>query len=217
MFLQHVYKTVRTICLLCCLTGLASCRQVTQSISDTFHGRPENVSRSTDNPLIKLLKSRRDYLGDTAYLRKAADAFQNLPEFRDRKIMLYDKVYFYDDGRIAIKVQAADNPQHINKYQYDKKNWSPPQPVRLRSGEIAAIPEDLFPLDDLSFPVAGKVWASYNRAAAEKQGKPATFVCFIFQRDGRNSWWLPSRIEGARAVWEIEFDREGNVVLLEKK
>src|SRR5690606_24917772 len=133
-----------------------------------------------------------------------------------RKIMLYDKVYFYDDSRIVIKVQAADNPQHINKYQYNKKNWSPPQPVRLRSGEIAAIPEDLFPLDDLSFPVAGKVWTSYNRAAAEKQAEPATFVCFIFQRDSRNSWWLPSRIEGARAVWEIGFDREGDVVLLEK-
>lgn len=212
-----MYKTIAAVSLLCCLTCLASCKQMTQSVSDTFNGRPEEIRDPAQNPLIRWFKSNRDYLGDTAWLKKAGNKFRKLSEFSGRKIMLYDKVYFYEDGRIVIKVQAAGNPEHINEYRYDNENWSPPQPVRLRSREISTIPEELFYLDSLSFPAVSKVWKSYNKAAAEKGAKTATFVCFDFQNDHRNSRWLPVRIDGARAVWQIKFDKEGNIVLLERR
>lgn len=202
----------------CTLMLFPACDEISKSFDDTFHGRPLEQPELGSNPIRDLLQDNHNYLSEESYWKEAQTAFMNLPEFRNKEVMLYHEVHFYDDGRISLKIQDVDNPGYINEYQYKEKTWGPPQPVRLSQKKVGEIPENSFSLAGFEFSTAHKVWKEFEQRAQQVEGaKPTGHVYFVFRNDDNYSYWYPTRIKGNRESWSIWFDKTGNVAVFKRE
>lgn len=155
----------------------------------------------TDKPVVK---AKKGILSATA-LEKAEDQLKNLPRYRNKEILLYQSVHFYDNGSINLMLQHPVNPKYIDAYEYRDGAWSAPKPVLATD-----IERRTFPLDEIHFADAHRVIQVYNDRAAQVEGAKPTSDAYITIWDNRMRW-APRTINGTRERYDIQFNNNGTL------
>jgi len=150
------------------------------------------------------IKAKKGILSVTE-LEKAEDKLRSLPWYKNKEIVLYESVHFYDDGSINLALQHPDNPKYVDAYQYKDGAWSAPKPVLARN-----IERRTFPLNKMHFADARKVIKIYNEKAAGIEGAAHTSDAYItIWDDGMR--WNPRSINGSRDRYDIQFNTDGTL------
>src|SRR5690606_24963604 len=128
-------------------------------------------------------------------LAEAEQALRSLPQYQHTPIYLYGDIHFYDDGRIAAKLQHPTNPEYVDAYDYDNGTWSNPQAVQLSVND--GLESKLVALDSVPFSTAATVVQHYNEKAATVAGARGTDHVYLIIRYGIARWY-PQQIDGTR-------------------
>src|ERR1700742_893170 len=89
------------IALVALLPVMAACKWVNKSVDDTLHGRP-----SADNTDYMAATDRKDnFLMNATDLMNAQKALEQLPELKGKKLVCFDDMHIYNDGRIMLELQ----------------------------------------------------------------------------------------------------------------
>jgi len=156
---------------------------------------------NTEKPVAKARKG----MLSASQLAQAEEKLRQLPQYRNREIVLYESVHFYEDGSIKLALQHPENPKYIDEYSYKDGYWSDPKPVLARN-----IERRTFPLSKGNFAAAQKVMQIYNDKAAQVEGaKPTTSAYISIWDDGMR--WFPSTINGSRVRYDIQFNNDGTL------
>lgn len=215
------------------LLMFCSCEQINQSFEQTRHPRPEKSgatmhteteSHSTSSSATTTIvesgsadpSANRSIFEDAATLDRIQSELENLPQFRGKKLMLYQTLYFYDfqGGRISVNIQNPDTTENIDQYVYANGKWQEPTPVKT-FGQLQQEVDFLMPLNRIRFATAKKI----NDVANEKikdipGGKTNGFIYFNCMRIKRLNkteagWYL--QIQGTRSDLRLNFDPDGNL------
>ncbi|WP_343523862.1 hypothetical protein [Pedobacter sp.] len=155
----------------------------------------------TEKPTVKAKKG----LLPTAELALAEERLRRLPQYRNKEIMVYQSVHFYDNGSISLMLQHPVNPKYADAYEYRDGAWSAPKPVLTRD-----IERRTFPLSGMHFSDARKVFNIYNEKAAQVEGAaPASSVYISIWDD--HIRWFPGSINGTRERFDIQFNQDGTL------
>jgi hypothetical protein len=118
-------------------------------------------------------------------LAQAEEKLRQLPQYRNKEIMVYQSVHFYTDGSIHLALQHPENPEYVDEYSFKDGAWSKPKPVLARNVERRT-----FPLNKINFAAAHKVMQTYNDKATQVEGaKPTTSAYISIWDDGMR--WFP--------------------------
>jgi len=205
--LENRMKRYHVFGILWCLPAFMSCEGINNSIKDTFKTEvTEEEKLDTINDIS--ISQENDFLFDSITLELAEKKLRALPQFAGKKIMLYDDIHFYNDGRVMTSIQHPDNPEYIDKYEYENGIWEEPKPVQI--SVRTDIESKLFNLDEIRFATVAKIIKTYNEKASTLEGaKPASHAYGIFS--GGKLTWYPRTIDGSRQKYAIEFYKDGTL------
>lgn len=176
-------------------------KRVNEFLKDMNLPQPGAKNNNTEKPVAK---ARKEMLS-ASQLAQAEEKLRQLPQYRDREIVLYESVHFYEDGSIKLALQHPENPKYVDAYQYKDGYWSKPKPVQARN-----IERRTFPLSKINFAAAQKVMQIYNDKAAQVEGaKPTSMAYISIWDDGMR--WFPSTINGSRERYDLQFNNDGTL------
>ena len=176
-------------------------KRVNEFLKDMNLPQPEAKNSNTEKPVTKARKG----MLSASQLAQAEEKLRQLPQYRDREIVVYESVHFYEDGSIKLALQHPENPKYVDAYQYKDGYWSEPKPVQARN-----IERRTFPLSKINFADAHKIMQIYNDKAAQVEGaKPTTSAYISIWDDGMR--WFPSTINGSRERYDIQFNNNGTL------
>lgn len=138
-------------------------------------------------------------------LALAEAQLKKLPQYRNKEIMVYQSVHFYDNGSINLMLQHPVNPKYVDAYEYRDGAWSATKPVLARD-----IERRTFPLSGMHFEDARKVIKNYNIKATQVEGAEPTSDAYITIWDN-NMRWNPRTINGSRERYDIQFNNDGTL------
>ncbi|MBO9673151.1 MAG: hypothetical protein J7577_06890 [Sphingobacteriaceae bacterium] len=161
-------------------------------------------SLKTTNAEKPIVKTKKGLLS-TADLALAQEQLKRLPQYRNKDIIVYQSVHFYDNGSINLMLQHPVNPKYADAYEYRDGAWSAPKPVLARD-----IERRTFPLSGMHFSDARKVLKIYNEKAAQVEGAAPTSSVYISIWDD-NIRWFPGSINGTRERFDIHFNPDGTL------
>lgn len=176
-------------------------KRVNEFLKDMNLPQPGTKNSNAEKPAAKV---RRGMLS-ASQLAQAEEKLRQLPQYRDREIVLYESVHFYEDGSIKLALQHPENLKYVDAYQYKDGYWSEPKPVQARNIERRA-----FPLRKINFADAHKVMQIYNDKAAQVEGAKPTSTAYISIWDD-NMRWFPSTINGSRERYDLQFNKDGTL------
>ncbi|WP_298764900.1 hypothetical protein [Alloprevotella tannerae] len=159
-------------------------------------------------------------LTDAEYLQKAEDALREMPKFKGKSIMIFQEIFFYNDGRIRTCLQDPSNPDNVDQYEYSGGSWGEPQPVQL-SGD-GEMKDNLIPLDNFKFVTVAKIANTWMEKAKslpdyDEQKKPLNMVGLkLGVVSGKPQIITPS-VETTRAKYDIEFNLDGSLASFKKQ
>lgn len=230
MSIRFIFKSIACSLLL----GFSSCESINNSISDTFKepdSKKESEKTAPDKPIrakmaiphsasepvapiketetiVETKAATPNFLIDSDALAKAEQQLKALPEFRGKTIYVYQSVHFYDDGRIAIKVQNPENPDYVDQYDYRNAKWNTPKPVKIYLHD--KLSENLVALDRVSFTIIAKIIGIYNEKSKTVVGAKPADHSYAYISKGRIKWY-PSTITGDRESYQIRFNENGTL------
>lgn len=176
-------------------------KRVNEFLKDMNLPQPGAKNSNTEKPVTKARKG----MLSASQLAQAEEKLRQLPQYRDREIVVYESVHFYEDGSIKLALQHPENPKYVDAYQYKDGYWSEPKPVQARN-----IERRTFPLSKINFAAAQKVMQIYNDKAAQVDGaKPTTTAYISIWDDGMR--WFPSTINGSRERYDLQFNDDGTL------
>ncbi|MEH3113946.1 hypothetical protein [Pedobacter terrae] len=158
----------------------------------------------------KAIKTKKGLLS-TAELAFAQEQLKKLPQYRNKEIIVYQSVHFYDNGSINIMLQHPVNLKYADAYEYRDGVWSAPKPVLARDIESRT-----FPLSKMRFEDARKVIKIYNEKVTQIEGAVPTTSAYvsIWDNDMR---WFPASINGTRERFDIQFNNNGTLKSFRKE
>ena len=176
-------------------------KRVNEFLKDMNLPQPGAKNSNTEKPVTKARKG----ILSASQLARAEEKLRQLPQYRDREIVVYESVHFYEDGSIKLALQHPENPKYVDAYQYKDGYWSEPKPVQARN-----IARRTFPLSKINFADAHRVMQIYNDKAAQVEGaKPTTTAYISIWDDGMR--WFPSTINGSRERYDLQFNNDGTL------
>ncbi|MBW1654300.1 hypothetical protein [Flavobacterium quisquiliarum] len=215
----------KLITLFFCSLLFLSCNQISKSIDETFKTndspinrtdhKPVDIQKTQTNTQQKELRenSEHHFLSDVDGLKKAEEELRKLPQYNGKEIFIYSLVYFYDDGRINIKLQHPENPKYIDSYEYKDNRWSEPKPIQLSIRDN--IQDQLISLNKIDFANAAKVSAVLNQKSEHIEGAKAPESIYISIRKNQ-IYWYPTNINGSRERYSIQFNDDGTLKSFEQ-
>lgn len=192
-----------------------SCQEFSQSIRETYEPSPsdETLSQDLKEDAGKSEESRISVASSIEALQLAEDALRNLPQFRNKPIVIFSSMHFYDDGRIGTEIQDPDNPEFIDAYTYRDGEWLKGKPVVIT--QQTRVEEKLVPLGNVSLLAAHRIYHTVKEKVAEIGGdRDSNTVYFVVNRGEVR--WYPRSLRTPRARYSIEFDGDGNLVHFER-
>lgn len=138
---------------------------------------------------------RKDFLTNTAALKKAEASLRNLPQYRGKEIFIYWSVHFYDDGSINIMLRHPENPDDVDSYEYRNGAWSKPKPEQVSVN--VDIASRSVSLDEADFTTIASITRLYNEKVAEIEGAKPTTSAYMVVWD-KVMRWYPGTINGSQ-------------------
>lgn len=202
---------------------VSSCDQIKTSIKDTFKSQ-EDVDAveetSTDQeesvetpqeepPVIEEITDEITYaFEDSSYYEKAQRDLLLLPKLKDKEILCYSSIHFYDDGRINLELQDPDSDTYLDAYSYEKGVWKDPQPLQSRSAKQLA--KETFPLAKIRFSTVVDLCRQINQKIEQTPGaEEITHIYITYSSYSKKITWRGS-ISGDRDSYSIWADADGS-------
>ncbi len=219
----------QSFCILILIFLLTGCNDLKKTIDDTLANNQEISPASAFETDLQELKSgiventdKREtakkkkgiLVADLAQLESAERALRSLPEYAGKSIFVYKLVYFYDDGRISIRLQNPENPAYIDEYWYEAGYWKKPKPVRLSKND--AIEKNLVNLDQIPFKNANNVYKILVEKKKEIKHNDQQYTLYAFIHNKKIHWY-PTSIENERSSYSITYKEDGTLERFEQK
>jgi hypothetical protein len=161
---------------------------------------------------------KNNFIADDVRLNQIQAELKNLPQFKGKKLMLYNGIYLYKSGNkwvINIRIQNPDIPENVDSYSYKDGAWQMPTPERepRLDGDVSY----LCSLDKVSFSAAKKVYETAAEKLKEIEGAEAVssiHFSYNYYKKENAEWY--TNIRGARNDYRLKFDINGNFVEMKK-
>jgi hypothetical protein len=150
----------------------------------------------------------KDFLTNITELKKAEASLRNLPQYRGKEIFIYQSVHFYDDGSINIMLRHPENPDYVDRYEYQNGAWSKPKPEQLSVN--VDIASRSISLNEVSFTSIANITRLYNEKSAQIEGAKPTTSAYMVVWD-KVIRWYPGTINGSRERYSIQFNNDGTL------
>ena len=218
------------------LMAFSSCDQINKSFEDTLHPKPVKKKNTGETGSAQSTASSttiitENYSGEAPVYRslfsnadtldQILDELKNLPQFKGKKLNLYQSMHFYDfhGGQININIQDPDTTENIDTYVYANGRWQAPQPVKV-IGNISQV-DFLLPLDKIRFATAKKVFDKTIEKSKEIPGaKQVQFVYFNYIKikafNKTDAKWYTT-VDGSRNNVTLNFDVNGDLTEMKKQ
>lgn len=153
--------------------------------------------------------SESHLLVDTKTLQNAEEELKNLPKFKGKDIKVFQKIYFYDDGRIIVSLQDPSKPDNIDEYTYQNGKWNEPEAVQISGG--GDLNGNLFSLSEIKFETVAKVYKQLEEKAKDIEGAEInTGIYYNLNVLRQEKAWFTG-IEGTRGSYSGYFNADGSL------
>lgn len=148
-------------------------------------------------------------LTDVKTLQKAENELKDLPKFKGKEIQIFQKIYFYGDGRIVVSLQDPSKPENIDTYTFKNGKWEEPEAVKITGdGDMSA---NLIPLSEIKFETAAKIYKQLEEKAKTIEGAEVSdSMYYILNMARKDKLWMTS-IEGTRDSYSGYFLADGTL------
>lgn len=148
-------------------------------------------------------------LTDVKTLQKAENELKDLPKFKGKEIQIFQKIYFYGDGRIVVSLQDPSKPENIDAYTFKNGKWEEPEAVKITGdGDMSA---NLIPLSEIKFETAAKIYKQLEEKAKTIEGAEVSdSMYYILNMARKDKLWMTS-IEGTRDSYSGYFLADGTL------
>lgn len=171
----------------------------------------ENVTseQSSNNANSKTNDADYNLLTDVKTLQKAENELKDLPKFKGKEIQIFQKIYFYGDGRIIVSLQDPNKPENIDSYTFKNGKWEEPEAVKITGdGDMNA---NLIPLSEIKFETAANIYKQLEeKAKTIEGGKASDSMYYILNMVRKDKLWMTS-IEGTRDSYSGYFLADGTL------
>lgn len=146
---------------------------------------------------------------DIKILQKAEADLKNLPKFKGKNIQIFQKIYFYGDGRIVVSLQDPTKPENIDSYTFKQGKWEEPEAVKIAGdGDMS---ENLIPLSEIKFETSAKIYQQLLEKAKTIEGAEVNdSLYYILNPVRKDKLWITS-IEGTREAYTGYFNADGSL------
>jgi hypothetical protein len=203
-------------------TAIVSCGGKTGKKTANDDQQAEKIGQKTDKVstekaienAVKSATGSGDKAEDGVFLRsnaieKAFDALKAMGKFKDKKVMVFQDIHFYGDGRIMLSIADPAKPENVDQYNYKDGEWSDPEPVKLSGG--GKLSDNLISLDEIAYKaVPDMMKIADEKAKSVEGGKASSHIFFSFMPTF-NTKVFRTNVEGARENYNLKFDKDGKL------
>lgn len=209
----------KSISLLLCLVFLFSCKEMVQSIKDTFDPKVESQGKTSTSKEqeSKVQKAKKETpaveaqktIASPIALQQAENSLRNLPRFTGKNIIVYRSAHFYPDGRIKLNILDPNDPTSVDRYTYKNGNWQEPEPIQItRSDDIS---NNSINLDKAPFIVANRVYDTIIDKLKELQTDQTKVTVYYVPYKGKLRWF-PTSLNTDRSRYAMKFNQKGQLI-----
>ncbi|WP_407404364.1 hypothetical protein [Chryseobacterium sp.] len=185
---------------------LTSCGEKKENNADNGNTSTEQSSNEASS---KTYDADYNLLTDVKTLQKAEDELKNLQKFKGKEIQIFQKIYFYGDGRIVVSLQDPSKPENIDSYTFKNGKWEEPEAVKITGdGDMSA---NLIPMSEIKFETAATIYKQLEeKAKTIEGGKASDSMYYILNMARKDKLWMTS-IEGTRDSYSGYFLADGTL------
>lgn len=185
---------------------LTSCGEKKENNADNGN---TNTEQSSNEASSKTYDADYNLLTDVKTLQKAEDELKNLQKFKGKEIQIFQKIYFYGDGRIVVSLQDPSKPENIDSYTFKNGKWEEPEVVKITGdGDMSA---NLIPMSEIKFETAATIYKQLEeKAKTIEGGKASDSMYYILNMARKDKLWMTS-IEGTRDSYSGYFLADGTL------
>lgn len=185
------------------LTSCGDKKENTNSDPTSKTAQTSNDDDGEDN------ESEGNLLTDTKTLQKAEADLKNLPKFKGKEIQIFQKIYFYGDGRIVVSLQDPSKPENIDSYTFKNGKWEEPEAVKITGdGDMST---NLIPLSEIKFETVANIHKQLEEKAKTIEGAEVSdAMYYILNTVRKDKLWITS-IEGTRDSYTGYFNADGSL------
>ncbi len=200
----------------------ASCSNNTTTTKSKHESKIEEASSNVKNEEQskktndKEVSKVANLLSDQEVLKQAEASLKVLPEFEGKKIMIFQNIHFYENGRIKVSIQNPDKAENIDEYNFENGNWQKPVPVQIT--EEGDMNKNVFPLDNIKFETVADIYAQLKCKIDELKIEDAKLPNHLYYvlnvRTQKGQWY--SSIQGSREKYNGYFNDDGSLIKFDK-
>lgn len=195
----------------------SGCEELKRSFKETFESEKRIADQKSNSSSIEIEKKPlpivKSLFADRQKLMTIQQELINLPEFKDKEVILFKNIVFYDfqGGHINLKIKDPVKPKNFDEYNYrSPSGWSKGKPVKISSHHVVDIAT--MPLNKLDFGVVYQIQQTVAEKSMEIEGaEPNTFIYFYNFGHSREKKWN-AHIVGARKDYILEFNLAGDLL-----
>lgn len=175
----------------------------------------QTSATQVDNELDKSsTNTSSNLLADTKLLQDAENSLKNLPQFKGKEIKIFQKVYFYEDGRIILSIQDPSKPENIDEYKFQNGKWQEPIPMQI-SGD-GDMDSNIFSLNTIKFETVANINKQTQDKTKDIEGaEPLSSIFYAMNPATGEYRWLTS-IQATRGSYTGIYNADGTLKSFEK-
>lgn len=190
-----------------CTIGFASCDKTAKDTENngTETTTGDNNTTSNDNNET----AEGSLYTDVATLKKAEETLRDMPKFKGKDIKVFQKIYFYEDGRIIVDLQDPTKTENIDSYTFKNGTWEEPQAVQISGG--GDLSSNLFSLNEIKFETVATIYKELQKQAKDIEGAKIGAGIYYNLNVVRNEKTWYTGIEGTRGSYNGYFNADGSL------
>lgn len=197
-------KTLFTLASICAI-AFTSCNKDNKATTENADG---TVTETTSNDNEDSDNEGSLYT-DVKTLKEAEESLKNLPKFKGKDIKIFQKIYFYEDGRIVTDIQDPSNAENIDSYTFKDGKWQEPQAVQISGG--GDLSSNLFSLSEIKFETLAAIHSELKKQSKDVEGAEIGGGIFYNLNVIRNEKYWIAGVSGTRGNYTGHFNADGTL------
>ena len=149
-------------------------------------------------------------VSDVKKKKKAEAALKELPKFKGKEIMVFQKIHFYgyEANMIVLTLQDPEKPENVDEYKFKDGAWEAPHPVALTGdGDMSA---NVFPLSSIKFETVANIQKQLEEKAKSVEGAELDGHIYLILLSSNEKKWY-TNIKGTRESDSGYFKPDGTL------
>jgi len=153
-------------------------------------------------------------LADNATLVKAEKELKELPKFKGKEIKVFQKIYFYGDGRIVVSIQDPEKAENVDQYTYQDGKWQEPEAVQISGG--GSMDANTFPLSQIKFETVNSIYKQVQEKSKDVEGAEELDAAFYAMNPATGELRWTTSVQGTRGNYTGIFNADGSLKSFEQ-